>query len=95
FLFTVLREFDGSLNTGTTAIGGWSLAFTLPDGQRITSGWNADYSPVSGRVTARNVVHNATLAPGASVDIGFQATHTGNTAPPGSYTLNGTACSVT
>ncbi|WP_435838589.1 cellulose binding domain-containing protein [Streptomyces achromogenes] len=79
-------------NTGTTAIDGWSLAFTLPEGQIITSGWNADYSPASGRVTARNVSHNATIAPGASVDIGFQATHGGNTAGPGSYTLNGTAC---
>ncbi|MFI9428554.1 cellulose binding domain-containing protein [Streptomyces achromogenes] len=79
-------------NTGTTAIDGWSLAFTLPEGQTITSGWNADYSPASGRVTARNVSHNATIAPGASVDIGFQATHGGNTAGPGSYTLNGTAC---
>lgn len=79
-------------NTGTTAIDGWFLAFTLPEGQTITSGWNADYSPASGRVTARNVSHNATIAPGASVDIGFQATHGGNTAGPGSYTLNGTAC---
>ncbi|MFF9021274.1 cellulose binding domain-containing protein [Streptomyces eurythermus] len=79
-------------NTGTAAIDGWSLAFTLPEGQAITAGWNADYSPASGRVTARNVSHNATLAPGASVDIGFQATHTGNTAAPGSYALNGTAC---
>ncbi|MFF4728656.1 cellulose binding domain-containing protein [Streptomyces mirabilis] len=82
-------------NTGTTAIDGWSLAFTLPDGQTVSSGWNADYSPASGRVTARNVAHNATIAPGASVDIGFQATHTGNTAPPSSYTLNGTACAMT
>ncbi|MER5900024.1 cellulose binding domain-containing protein [Streptomyces mirabilis] len=82
-------------NTGTTAIDGWSLAFTLPDGQTVTSGWNADYSPASGRVTARNVAHNATIAPGASVDIGFQATHSGNTAPPSSYTLNGTACAMT
>jgi hypothetical protein len=46
-------------------------------------------------VTARNVAHDATIAPGASVDIGFQATHTGNTAPPSSYTLNGTACAMT
>nr|WP_107428887.1 cellulose binding domain-containing protein [Streptomyces kebangsaanensis] len=82
-------------NTGTTAIDGWSLVFTLPGGQVITSGWNADYSPASGRVTARNLSHNATIAPGASVDIGFQAVHTGNTAPPSSYTLNGTACAVT
>ncbi|MES5824557.1 cellulose binding domain-containing protein [Streptomyces sp. RG80] len=82
-------------NTGTTAIDGWSLAFTLPDGQTITSGWNADYTAAAGRVTARNVSHNATIAPGASVDIGFQATHTGNPAPPTSYSLNGTACAVT
>ncbi|MFM9453815.1 cellulose binding domain-containing protein [Streptomyces europaeiscabiei] len=81
-------------NTGTTPIDGWSLAFTLPGGQTITSAWNADYSPASGRVTARNVSHNATIAPGASVDIGFQASHTGDTASPTSYTLNGTACAV-
>ncbi|MET7702395.1 cellulose binding domain-containing protein [Streptomyces sp. NPDC005485] len=82
-------------NTGSTAIDGWSLVFTLPGGQAITSGWNADYSPTSGRVTARNVSHNATIAPGASVDIGFQAVHTGDTSPPTSYTLNGTDCAVT
>ncbi|MFF9282949.1 cellulose binding domain-containing protein [Streptomyces griseosporeus] len=81
-------------NTGTTPVDGWSLGFTLPDGQTITSGWNAEYSPVSGRVTARNVSHNAIIAPGASIDIGFQATHTGNTAPPGAYTLNGAACTT-
>ncbi|MFI1506127.1 cellulose binding domain-containing protein [Streptomyces sp. NPDC020597] len=82
-------------NTGTTAIDGWSLQFTLPAGQTVTSGWNAAYAPAAGQVTARNVAHNATIAPGASVDIGFQATHTGNTAPPSSYTLNGTACATT
>ncbi|MER6089762.1 cellulose binding domain-containing protein [Streptomyces bluensis] len=82
-------------NTGTIAIDGWSLVFTLPDGQTITSAWNADYSAASGRVTARNVSHNATIAPGTSVEFGFQAAHTGHTAPPTSYTLNGTACAVT
>ncbi|GAB2895854.1 hypothetical protein GCM10027074_74290 [Streptomyces deserti] len=71
------------------------MEFTLPGGQTITSGWNAQYSPASGRVTARNISHNATIAPGASVDIGFQADHTGNTAPPSSYTLNGAPCAVT
>jgi hypothetical protein len=43
-------------------------------------------------VTAGTVAHNATIAPGASVGIGFQATHTGNTALASAYTLNGTAC---
>jgi hypothetical protein len=32
--------------------------------------------------------------PNASVGIGFQASHTGNTAKPTSFTLNGTACAV-
>lgn len=81
-------------NTGDTAIDGWSLVFTLPGGQAITSGWNAGYSPASGRATAVNASHNAVLAPGASVGIGYQATHTGVTALPDAYTLNGTACTV-
>ncbi|RSM59832.1 esterase [Actinoplanes sp. ATCC 53533] len=81
-------------NTGAGAVNGWALAFTLPAGQTITSGWNATYSPTSGQVTARNVGHNATIAPGGSVGAGFQATHTGNAAKPASFTLNGTACSV-
>jgi acetylxylan esterase len=45
-------------------------------------------------VTARNVSYNGSIAPNASVGIGFQATHTGNTGKPTSFTLNGSACSV-
>jgi acetylxylan esterase len=81
-------------NTGGSTVNGWSLVFTLPSGQAITSGWNATYSPASGQVTARNVSYNGTIAPNASVSIGFQATHTGNTGEPSSFTLNGAACSV-
>jgi glucuronoarabinoxylan endo-1,4-beta-xylanase len=81
-------------NSGTSAINGWTLSFTLPSGQTITSGWNATFSPSSGQVSARNVDYNGTLAPGATVDIGFQATHTGNTAEPAAFTLNGIPCTV-
>jgi acetylxylan esterase len=82
-------------NTSSTAINGWSLAFTLPSGQTITSGWNATYSPSGGQVTAKNVSYNGAINPGQSTGIGFQATHTGNTAAPTSFTLNGTACTIT
>ena len=81
-------------NTGSTAINGWSLVFTLPSGQAITSAWNATYSPASGQVTARNVSYNGTIAAGQSTGIGFQATHTGNTGAPPSFTLNGASCTV-
>ena len=79
-------------NTGTAGINGWAVAFSLPTGQAITGGWSATYTPTSGRVTASNAGYNAVLAPGASVSFGFQATHTGDSAPPAGYTLNGSAC---
>ncbi len=81
-------------NTGTTTVNGWALAFTLPGGQTVTSAWNATISPSSGQVTARNLNYNAVLAPGASTTIGFQANHTGNTARPAAFTLNGAACTL-
>ncbi|MFI5933181.1 PHB depolymerase family esterase [Actinoplanes sp. NPDC051494] len=81
-------------NTGSTPISGWTLAFTLPQGQTITSGWNASYTPSAGAVKATNATYNAQLAPGASTGIGFQATHTGNTAPPSAFTLNGATCTT-
>ena len=81
-------------NTGSTAVNGWSLTFTLPGGQTITSGWNASYSPASGQVTARNLAYNAVIPARGSTTIGFQATHTGNTARPGSFSLNGAPCTL-
>jgi endo-1,4-beta-xylanase len=81
-------------NTSSSAVNGWSLVFTLPSGQTITNGWNATYSPSSGQVTARNVSYNGTIPANASTSIGFQATHTGNTAEPTAFTLNGAACTV-
>ena len=83
--------------SGFTVIVGchWSLVFTLPGGQVITGGWNATYSPASGQVTATNVGWNANIPAGGSVgDFGFQASHTGNTAEPTAFTLNGRSCTV-
>ncbi|WP_307183275.1 extracellular catalytic domain type 1 short-chain-length polyhydroxyalkanoate depolymerase [Streptomyces canus] len=81
-------------NTGTTTINSWQLAFTLPTGQTITNGWGATYTPSSGTVTAANATYNGTIAPNASVSIGYQANHGGNSAAPGAFTLNGTACTA-
>ncbi|MFI5888540.1 glycoside hydrolase family 11 protein [Actinoplanes sp. NPDC051513] len=80
-------------NTGSSAINGWSLKFSLASGQNITSGWNASYSPTSGAVTATNASYNGAIPAGGSTTIGFQATHSGNNAAPSGFTLNGAACS--
>lgn len=79
-------------NTGSAPINGWTLAFTLPSGQAVTSGWSATYASSNGAVTATNVGYNGTIPPGGSTSIGFQASHSGNTAKPASFTLNGSPC---
>lgn len=81
-------------NTGTTAINGWQLAFALPTGQTITNGWGATYSPPSGSVTATNATYNGAIAPNASVSVGYQANHSGNSAVPSGFKLNGTSCTT-
>lgn len=81
-------------NTGTSAVNGWSLAFTLAPGQSVTNAWNATISPSSGQVSATNVNYNAAIAPGGTVTFGFQAGQTGNAAAPTSFTLNGAACTI-
>ncbi len=81
-------------NTGSSAVDGWELAFTLPSGQRVTNAWNASVTPSSGAVTARAVDSNARIAPGGSQSFGFQGTHSGSFARPDGFRLNGTACTT-
>ncbi|WP_433718015.1 extracellular catalytic domain type 1 short-chain-length polyhydroxyalkanoate depolymerase [Actinoplanes sp. CA-051413] len=83
-----------SITNSGPAVTSWTLGFTLPAGQTITSGWNATWTGSSGAVTARNVSYNGSLATGASTSIGLQATHTGDSSRPTAFTLNGTACTV-
>jgi len=79
-------------NTGSSALNGWTLGFTLPSGQSVTSSWNAAVTGTSGAVTVRNTSHNAALAPGASASFGFQGSYSGSFAAPSAFTLNGAAC---
>ncbi|MFD8433022.1 GH12 family glycosyl hydrolase domain-containing protein [Streptomyces coelicoflavus] len=81
-------------NTGTAAVDGWQLAFTLPSGQRIGNAWNASVTPSTGSVTATGVSHNARIAPGGSLSFGFQGTYSGAFAEPAGFLLNGTACTT-
>ncbi|MEU8210789.1 glycoside hydrolase family 9 protein [Micromonospora sp. NPDC049044] len=82
-------------NTGTTAINGWTLAFTFASsGQKIGQAWSANVTQIGTAVTASNLSYNGTLAPGASTSFGFNGTHTGSTTRPATFTLNGAACTV-
>lgn len=81
-------------NTGTTAVQGWELAFTLPEGQTIQSSWSSVLRTDGSSVTASNLSWNERIAPGGSVEFGFQAGHDGTYSSPTSFRLNGTACTT-
>ncbi|MFI7453305.1 endo-1,4-beta-xylanase [Nonomuraea sp. NPDC049714] len=74
-------------NTGTSAINGWTVTFTLPAGHSLTGSWNATITTSGQTVTAKSVNHNSTLAAGAATSFGFQVSRPGgNTQTPSGYT---------
>ena len=79
-------------NTGTTTINGWSLTFTFPGDQKITSNFNGGFSQTGEKATLTNASYNGTIAAGASITDGFQGTWTSNDTNPASFSVNGTAC---
>lgn len=79
-------------NTGTTAISGWTLKFTFPGDQQITSAWNGTAGQTGENVTISNVSYNGTIAAGASTSLGFQGTWASSDAAPTSFTVNGATC---
>ena len=73
-------------NTGTATINGWTVTFTLPAGHSIVGSWNTVLTVNGQTVTARNVSHNGTLAPGGSGTFGFQVSRpNGNTQMASGY----------
>ena len=81
-------------NAATTPINGWTLRWTWPGNQQVTSAWNATVTQQGTQVTATNVAWNAGIAAGASTGFGFQATYSGGNPPPAQFTLNGVACAA-
>ncbi|MGK5547011.1 cellulose binding domain-containing protein, partial [Streptomyces sp. URMC 127] len=74
---------------------GWKLTFDLPEGTKITSLWNGKHT-ISGRsVTVEPESWNKTIAPGASVTVGFVAAGTAPAgAGPDNCRINGAKCSA-
>ncbi|KOV31541.1 endoglucanase [Streptomyces sp. XY431] len=79
-------------NTGTAAVSGWTLGWSFPGDQRISTGWNATVTQSGRTVSARDAGWNAGLAAGASTSLGFQATYSGANPAPARFTLNGADC---
>ncbi|MFG1672566.1 cellulase family glycosylhydrolase [Micromonospora sp. NPDC049282] len=85
--------FQGELtvkNTGTGAANPWSVTWTWPSGVTLASGWNATVTQSGTTVTAAAPAWAPSLAPGASVTVGFTAN--GTAANPATVKLNGATC---
>jgi endo-1,4-beta-xylanase len=79
-------------NTSSTATTSWSLGFTFPGDQKITSNFNGGFSQSGENATLTNASYNGAIAAGGSVTVGFQGTWTSSDAAPTSFTLNGATC---
>jgi len=80
-------------NNGSSAINGWTLAWTFPGNQQITNLWNGTYTQSGASVTVKNASWNGTIAAnGGTVSFGFNISYSGTNAKPTAFTLNGTAC---
>src|ERR1700728_633982 len=51
---------------GTTAVSGWTLAFTLPADTSVASLWNGSYKHTAGQVLVTSESWDAAIAPGHS-----------------------------
>ncbi|MDX8035703.1 cellulose binding domain-containing protein [Lentzea sp. BCCO 10_0856] len=81
-------------NTGTKTANGWSLRWTFANGESIREMWNASPRQSGATVTAVNADYNPQIAPGGSVQIGFNGNSRGANSAPGAFSFNGAQCSV-
>ncbi|WP_433005012.1 glycoside hydrolase family 6 protein [Kribbella sp. CA-294648] len=83
-------------NTGTTPLADWRLTFDFANGQTVQQGWNAVWSQAGATVTGTGTPGswNATIAPGATVDIGFNGSHSGTNTNPTAFAVSGKTCTI-
>jgi len=81
-------------NTGSSAINGWTLGFTFPGDQKITTAWNGTATQSGENVTITNASYNGSIAAGANTSVGFQGTWASSDAVPTAFTLNGASCTT-
>lgn len=98
--YQVTSTWDGGFNAnllitnrGSQPINGWTLTWSFPGTQTISSLWNGTYQQSGSGVTVANESWNGRLAAnGGTASLGFGATVTGGNARPASFILNGQIC---
>ena len=73
---------DVRVTAGGSAISGWTVTLTFPNGQAITQAWNATVTTSGSTATARNVSYNGSLGAGGSTNFGFLGSWNGANGAP-------------
>jgi predicted carbohydrate-binding protein with CBM5 and CBM33 domain len=69
-------------NSGSAAIGGWTVKWTLAAGQDITQSWSSTLTKSGSNITVTNAAWNGTLASKASTTFGFIGSYSGSNPVP-------------
>ena len=101
--YTISSQWQGGFgaaitinNTGTTALGSWTLTWAFANGQTVTQIWNGTETQSGANVTVTSLSYNGSIPAGGSyTGMGFNGSWNNTTnAIPTAFSLNGTACTV-
>ncbi len=82
-------------NNTSTAVNGWTFAWTFSGNQTITNLWSGSYTQSGTSVSVKDAGYNASIpANGGTTNFGFNINYSGTNAIPANFTLNGAACQV-
>jgi endo-1,4-beta-xylanase len=62
-----------TVRAGSAPVNGWTVKWTWPSGQTISSLWNGTQSGSGSSVTVSNAAYNGSIAAGSSTTFGFTA----------------------
>ena len=91
------RAFNGQIviaNTGPDTLYGWTLKFSLPAGQVLRDGWEADFTVDGQNVTAQSRPHNSVVNPGGFAWVGFNASGDVMGPRPAAFRINDYLCTT-
>ncbi|MFJ5543297.1 glycosyl hydrolase family 95 catalytic domain-containing protein [Micromonospora chalcea] len=79
-----------TVTAGATAIRGWTVSWTFPNGQVINQIWSGTHTQNGANVTVRNVDYNGSVPAGGSTTFGFIGSAGGTNNPPTNLTCTTT-----
>lgn len=88
------QGFTGKVDIKNTGVAwnGWTTTWTMPTGQVVSGGWNANITQNADKVTATHVDSNKIVRQDSGISFGFNASLSGLNIAPIDVAVNGTRC---